>query len=74
MVQFVVMLVIVAILAVLCIVCPLAVPNWSSQPYSLPLMAFGLLLPFVYFFIFGGRQLFRDRKLGQKLSPARDAS
>lgn len=74
MAQFVVMLVIVTILAVLCIVCPLAVPNWSSQPYSLPLMAFGLLLPFAYFFIFGGRQLIRDRKLGQRLSPARDGS
>ena len=52
--RFIVMLVIVAVLAVLCIACPLIVPNWSKQPYALPLMAIGLLLPFVYFFVFGG--------------------
>ncbi len=58
---FIVMLLIVVILAALCIVCPLAVPNWSSQPYALPLMAIGLLLPFVYFFLFGGAQIARDK-------------
>lgn len=60
--QFVIMLVIVAILAILCIVCPLAVPDWSKQPYALPLMTIGLLLPFAYFFIFGGRQLAKEKK------------
>lgn len=61
--RFVVMLVIVAVLAILCIVCPLVVDNWSKQPYALPLMAIGLLLPFVYFFIFGGKQLAKNKKL-----------
>ena len=55
--RLIIMLVIVAILAILCIVCPLVVPSWSKQPYALPLMAVGLLLPFLYFFIFGGAQL-----------------
>ncbi len=61
--RFFVMLVIVAILFILCIVCPLVVPSWSKQPYALPLMAIGLLLPFLYFFIFGGAQLAKNKKL-----------
>ena len=61
--RFGVMLVIVAILFILCIVCPLVVTNWSKQPYALPLMATGLLLPFVYFFIFGGAQLAKRKSL-----------
>ena len=59
---FGVMIAIIVFLAALCIVCPLAVPNWSKQPVALPLMAIGLLLPFVYFFIFGGMQLARNKK------------
>ena len=60
-----VMLAIVAILFVLCIVCPLVVQGWSKQPYALPLMAIGLLLPFVYFFVFGGAQLAKNRQKKQ---------
>ena len=63
--RFVVMLAIVAILFVLCIVCPLVVQGWSKQPYALPLMAIGLLLPFVYFFVFGGAQLAKNRQKKQ---------
>lgn len=59
--RFIIMLCIVIILAVLCIVCPLVVTGWSKQPYALPLMATGLLLPFVYFFIFGGMQLAKNK-------------
>ena len=50
---------------VLCIVCPLVVQGWSKQPYALPLMAIGLLLPFVYFFVFGGAQLAKNRQKKQ---------
>ncbi len=60
--RFGVMLVIVAILFLLCIVCPLVVDGWSKQPYALPLMAIGLLLPFLYFFIFGGGQLAKNKQ------------
>jgi MFS family permease len=60
-VRFGIMLVLVALLAVLCIVCPLAVTGWSKLPIALPLMAIGLLLPFVYFFIFGGAQLAKNK-------------
>ena len=63
--RFGVMLAIVAILFVLCIVCPLVVQGWSKQPYALPLMAIGLLLPFVYFFVFGGAQLAKNRQKRQ---------
>ena len=62
MVQFGIMACVIVLLFVLCIVCPLAVPNWSKQPVALPLMAIGLLLPFLYFFIFGGAQLARNKR------------
>ena len=50
---FTIMLAIVVILFSLCIVCPLAIS-------ALPLMATGMLLPFAFFFIFGGKQLAKD--------------
>ena len=53
MVPFAVMIVIVVILAVACIVCPLVIPGFNKTAIALPLMATGLLLPFVHFFIFG---------------------
>lgn len=61
MVPFAVMLVIIAILFVGCIVAPLVVDNFSKQPWALPLMATGLLLPFVFFFIFGTKQMLADK-------------
>ncbi len=61
MVPFIVMVFIIAFLFVLCIVCPLAIQGWSKLPVALPLMATGLLLPFLYFFIFGGMQLARNK-------------
>ena len=42
----------IAFLFITCIVCPLAITDWSKLPIALPLMAVGVLLPFVYFFIF----------------------
>lgn len=59
--RFVIMIIIVAILAALCIVCPLAIPTWSKEAYALPLMAAGIILPFIYFFIFGGLQLAKNK-------------
>lgn len=60
--RFGIMIAIVVILFALCIVCPLAVPNWSKLPIALPLMAVGMLLPFAFFFVFGGIQLAKDKK------------
>jgi MFS family permease len=57
MVQFLIMVVIIIFLFALCIVCPLAIPDWKTLDVALPLMATGLLLPFLYFFIFGGIEL-----------------
>jgi len=58
--KFGIMMVIVALLAILCIVLPLlpadmfgGVP-FSKTPMALPLMATGMLLPFLFFFIFAG--------------------
>lgn len=60
--EFAIMMVVVVILAILCIVCPLVVPGWSKNPVALPLMGIGLLLPFLYFFIFAGKQLSARKK------------
>ncbi|MDO5801454.1 MAG: MFS transporter [Coriobacteriia bacterium] len=57
---FAIMLAIVVILFSLCSVCPLAISGWSKLPIALPLMATGMLLPFAFFFIFGGKQLAKD--------------
>lgn len=54
---FAIMFAIVVILFSLCIVCPLAISGRSKLPIALPLMATGMLLPFAFFFIFGGKQL-----------------
>ena len=65
--MFGIMMVIVALLAVLCIVFPLlpadifgGVP-FSKTPMALPLMATGMLLPFVFFFVFAGPKALKDR-------------
>ena len=67
--KFAIMMVIVAFLAVMCIVLPLlpagtfgvnpetgAALTFSQTSMALPLMATGMLLPFVFFFIFAGPQ------------------
>lgn len=54
---FITMICIIAFLFVVCIVLPLAIQDYSKQEWALPLMATGLLLPFVHFFIFGGMAL-----------------
>lgn len=66
-VHFAIMMVIVALLAILCIVMPLlpadmfgGVP-FSRTPMALPLMATGMLLPFLFFFIFAGPQAIKQR-------------
>lgn len=60
-VRFALILVVAAILAVLCIVCPLVVTGWSKLPIALPLMAVGVLLPFVYFFAFATPQAIKNK-------------
>ena len=62
MVPFVIICCIAALLAILCIVCPLVIHGWSKQPYALPLDAIGLLLPFIFFFIFAGPQALKERR------------
>ena len=67
-VQFAIMMVIVALLAILCIVLPLLPADmfggvaFSKTPMALPLMAIGMLLPFLFFFIFAGPQALKNRK------------
>ena len=67
-VQFAIMMVIVALLAILCIVLPLLPADvfggvaFSKTPMALPLMAIGMLLPFLFFFVFAGPQALKNRK------------
>ena len=58
---FGVMMIVAAILFILCIVCPLVVNGWSSSPMALPCMTIGMLLPFIYFFIFATPQIKNSR-------------
>ena len=58
---FAIMMVVAAILAVLCIVCPLVVQGWSQSSMALPLMTIGMLLPFIFFFIFATPQIKNSR-------------
>ena len=64
---FAVMMIIVALLAILCIVMPLLPPSlfggvpFSKTPMALPLMATGMLLPFLFFFIFAGPRALSNR-------------
>ena len=72
-VKFTIMMVIVALLAVLCIVFPLlpagtfgvnpetgAALTFAQTSMALPLMATGMLLPFLFFFVFAGPQAAKD--------------
>lgn len=60
-IPFAIMIALIVVLFALCIVCPLAVPNWSKLPMALPLMATGMFLPFVFFFVasFRGKALLK---------------
>jgi hypothetical protein len=57
-----IMAVIIVIEMIVCVVFPLAVPGFSKQGWSLPAMVIALLLPYIYFFIFAGAQVARNRK------------
>lgn len=59
---FAVMIVLIVILFALCIVCPLAVSGWSALPMALPLMAAGMFLPLIFFFIMGFRGKANQKK------------
>ncbi len=65
--RFAIMMIIVALLAILCIVLPLLPAStfggvaFSKTPMALPLMATGMLLPFLFFFIFAGPKAIADR-------------
>jgi len=61
-IKFAIMCVLIFFLFIVCIVLPLASANFSKQPYALPLMATGLALPYVFFFVFGGIALAEKRK------------
>ncbi len=62
-VPFTAMIVVIVFLFAVCIVCPLAIADWAKHPVALPLMSIALLLPFVHFFIFGGAELARGKRM-----------
>ncbi len=59
--RFIIMLIVVLFNFIGCIVLPLAIPGFSKTDYALPIMAIAMLLPFLYFFIFGGAQLAKNK-------------
>lgn len=65
-IRFWVMIFVVIVNFVGCIVCPLTIPKFSGTPFALPIMLIAMLLPFVYFFVFGGLGLVKERNAGIK--------
>ncbi|MDR2493564.1 MAG: hypothetical protein LBD25_08965 [Coriobacteriales bacterium] len=61
-IAFYVMVAILVFLLVVCVILPLAIADFSKQPYALPLMGIGLALPFIHFFVFGGLAAFGKKK------------
>ncbi len=47
-----------------CIVCPLTIPGFSKTDMALPIMLVAMLLPFIYFFVFGGQGLGKEKAAG----------
>ncbi len=62
--RFIVMIIVVLINFIGCIVLPLAVSNFSSTDYALPVMLCAMLLPFVYFLIFGTQGRAKEKAAG----------
>ena len=59
--RFWIMIVVVVINFIGCIVCPLAIPGFSKTAMALPIMLIAMLLPFIYFFVFGGLGLGKEK-------------
>ncbi len=59
--RFWIMIAVVVINFIGCIVCPLAIPGFSKTPMALPIMLVAMLLPFIYFFVFGGLGLGKEK-------------
>lgn len=62
--RFWIMIIVIAINFIGCIVCPLAIPNFSSTSMALPIMLVAMLLPFVYFLVFGSQGLSKEKAAG----------
>jgi hypothetical protein len=57
----IIMGIIIVIEVIVCIILPLAISSFSKEAYALPMMIIALILPYIYFFIFGGMQVARDK-------------
>ena len=62
--RFYLMLAVVVLNFVGCIVCPLAIPNFSATSFALPVMGAAMLLPFIYFFVFGLQGASKEKAIG----------
>lgn len=62
--RFWIMICVVVINFIGCIVCPLAINGFSKTSYALPIMLVAMLLPFIYFFIFGCMGLSKEKQAG----------
>lgn len=64
--RFIIMIVVIIINFIGCIVCPLAIPGFSKTAMALPIMLVAMLLPFVYFLVFGVQGLGKEKAAGVK--------
>lgn len=64
--RFIIMIVVIIINFIGCIVCPLAIPGFSKTAMALPIMLVAMLLPFVYFLVFGIQGLGKEKAAGVK--------
>lgn len=64
--RFAIMIAVIVINFIGCIVCPLAIPGFSKTAMALPIMLVAMLLPFVYFLVFGIQGLGKEKAAGVK--------
>ena len=59
--RFVIMLLVVVVNFIGCIVLPLTIPGFSKTDMALPVMLIAMLLPFLFFFVFGGMGIGKEK-------------
>jgi len=56
-IEFSIICVLVLFMLIVSIIMPLASPTYSTQPYAFVLIVLSLILPYLFFFIWGGKAL-----------------
>lgn len=61
-IRFYLICAVLAWLFIACVILPLVIPDFSRQDYAVPLMGLSLLVPYLYFFIFGLAAIADEKK------------